>query len=159
MDFRSLYTTYAPRIYRLCLGYVNDHEMANDLVQETFIAVWENLASFRNEAHPGTWIYRIATNKCLRHMEQERRQQKLNWPAETATVHAVDEQPDEKQAFLRQCIARLPETDRLIIGMYMEDIPQEEIATIIGLSHTNVRVRIHRIKERLSKDFKTYGKF
>ena len=68
MNFNEIYRLYAPKIFRLCSGYFNDSDMAKDLTQETFIAVWEGLYQFRNESQIGTWIYRIATNKCLRRL-------------------------------------------------------------------------------------------
>jgi RNA polymerase sigma-70 factor, ECF subfamily len=51
----------------------------------------------------------------------------------------------------------LPETDRLIIGLHLEDIAQEKIAEIIGISHSNVRVKVHRIKAVLTEQFKKHG--
>ncbi|WP_317168608.1 RNA polymerase sigma factor [Mucilaginibacter agri] len=57
---------------------------------------------------------------------------------------------------LYQCIAELPEIDRLIISLELENVKQAEIAKIIGLNETNIRVKIHRIKERLSKKFKNH---
>ncbi|MNY80439.1 RNA polymerase sigma factor [compost metagenome] len=53
-----------------------------------------------------------------------------------------------------KCIAELPETDRIIISLELEDIKQNEIAKIVGLSEANVRVKIHRIKEKLTQKFK-----
>jgi RNA polymerase sigma-70 factor (ECF subfamily) len=58
--------------------------------------------------------------------------------------------------FLYKCIAELPETDRLIISLELEDIKQAEIAKIVGLSETNVRVKVYRIKEKLAKKFENY---
>ena len=56
-----------------------------------------------------------------------------------------------------KCIAELPETERIIISLELEDIRQAEIATIVGLSEANVRVKIHRIKEKLTQKFKENG--
>ena len=88
------------------MGYVNDYSLAQDMAQETFIKVWQYLPTFRNEANIDTWIFRIATNNCLRQLERK------------------------KQILSTQ---------------------------IIGLSESNVRVRIHRIKVRLTRKFKEYG--
>ena len=148
---------YGEKIYRVCLGYINDSELAKDLTQETFISVWQNLDGFRNEAAIGTWIYRIATNKCLRTIEKERKQTDLPFvfpDEEKSTV----EHDDERIDYLRKCISALPEIDRIIISLYMEDVPQEEIAEITGLTNANVRVKVHRIKERILKKFNENGK-
>ena len=106
------------------MGYVNDYGLAQDMAQETFVAVWQKLSSFRNEAAVGTWIFRIATNRCLRQ--------------------------------LYKLIAELPEMDRILISLELEDVRQAEIARITGLSEGNVRVRIHRIKALLTKKIRAY---
>lgn len=159
MEFREIYNEYSPKIYRFCLGYLNDDDEAKDLTQETFIAVWEGFANFRGEAGIGTWIFKIAANKCLRQLDNEKRQQKMaaELPVNNTTIIGKEEE-EEKHSFLRNCIAQLPETDRLIIGLHLEDIAQEKIAEIIGISHSNVRVKVHRIKSVLTEQFKKHGK-
>ena len=54
------------------MGYVNDYSLAQDMAQETFIKVWQYLPTFRNEANIDTWIFRIATNNCLRQLERKK---------------------------------------------------------------------------------------
>ncbi len=157
MEFTKIYSQHSNKVYRVCLGFLNDSEKAKDLTQETFIAVWQNLESFRKQAKIDTWIYRIATNKCLRLIENERKKTKLNYVP--LQEESPNEDKQEKLVFLRNCIAKLPEIDRIVITLFMEDIQQEEIAEITGLTHTNVRVKLHRIKERLLNKFKRHGKF
>ena len=156
MDFTAIYKQYSEKIYRVCLGFLNDSERAKDLTQETFIAVWEHLDGFRQEAAVGTWIYRIATNKCLRSIEKDKKQKKIKLPTYLEDQMPPKEQ-EEKLIALRYHIAQLSEIDRIIISLYMEDLPQENIATITGLTHSNIRVKIHRIKGILLKKFKENG--
>ena len=73
MEFEAIYREYWSKVFRLCMGYVNDYGLAQDMAQETFVAVWQKLSSFRNEAAVGTWIFRIATNRCLRQLERQSR--------------------------------------------------------------------------------------
>ncbi|MDB5230948.1 MAG: subfamily polymerase sigma-24 subunit [Chitinophagaceae bacterium] len=157
MDFNQIYAAYSPRIFRVCMAYVNDHEQAKDLTQETFISVWKNLSSFRNESGISTWIFRIATNNCLRAIEKSKRIKKTDLPYHLPVT--PDEKKEEKLQFLYNCIAGLEETERIIISLVLEDLPQAEIASIIGLSHANTRVKIHRIKEKLTNKFKQHGQF
>jgi RNA polymerase sigma-70 factor (ECF subfamily) len=157
MEFEAIYRTYSPQVFRICLGYLNDEEQARDLVQETFVAVWKNLDSFENRSKISTWIFRIATNNCLRALEKSKRfvttELPANLPALTETA------PEAELHFLYACIAELPETDRIIIALVLEDVPQAEIADIVGLSPGNIRVKIHRIKEKLTLKFKAHGPF
>lgn len=154
-DFEHVYSVYWEKVYRLCMGYVNDDASARDLAQETFIRVWENLPGFRGDAQIGTWIFRIASNHCLRQLEKDKKHQKTELP-----LQLPEEVPPDRAVeveLLYRLIAELPETDRIIISLELEEVKQGEIAQILGLSEGNVRVRIHRIKERLTQRFKDYG--
>ncbi len=139
------------------MGYVNDHDHAQDLVQETFISVWQNLSSFRNEANIGTWIFRIASNHCLRAVKRERKVTKTELPYEIKEEN--EDCGEEKTQFLYKCISELKETERIIISLVLEDLPQAEIASITGITEGNIRVKVHRIKELLSNKFTENGKF
>lgn len=151
MNFEEIYEAYSQAVYRLCLGYTNDAEKAKDIVQDSFISVWKNLESFRGESQIGTWIYRIATNHCIKAMNKEKRQQARNLEIPRLQIEAKE---NSNIILLRKYISALPEVDRLIISMELEEIPQNQIAEILGISHGNIRVRVHRIKEKLSQSFK-----
>lgn len=154
MDFDTIYHQYKHKVYRLCLGYTNDESRAKDFVQETFISVWKNLEKFRGDANIGTWIYRIAANKCIKNLQRE----KTNQTTDQIPDLQLDEPKENEQLLLlRKLIAALPEIDRLIISMELEELPQAEIAEVLGMTAGNVRVRVFRIKEKLTKQFKTLG--
>ncbi len=158
MNFDEIYKIYSPKIFRVCLGYFNDYDMAKDMTQETFIAVWENLNKFENRSSVGTWIYKITTNKCLRQIQKDK-----SHPKSELQLHLKNEEisfeKEEKLAQLHQYISELPELDKIIVTLSLEDVPQEKIAAITGISHANVRVKFHRIKEKLTKKFKENGQF
>lgn len=136
------------------MGYVNDADWAKDIAQETFIIIWKQLPKFRNESAVGTWIFRIASNNCLRQIERQGRMPKTELPEQ------IEDKPDPDKEWqsklLYKCIAELPETDRIIISLELEDVKQAEIAKITGLSESNVRVKVFRIKEKLTQKFKQY---
>jgi RNA polymerase sigma-70 factor (ECF subfamily) len=156
-EFEEIYGLYSPPIFRVCLGYLGDPEQAKDITQETFISVWQNLSKFRNDSKISTWIYRIATNHCLRAVEKRNRSIPMDLPENSIPVQ--EESMNEKLNFLYTAISELEEFDRLIISWVLEDIPQWEIAEIIGINPGNLRVRIHRIKEKLAQKFRKYGSF
>jgi RNA polymerase sigma-70 factor (ECF subfamily) len=125
------------------------------MAQETFIIVWQQLPRFRNEANIGTWIYKIASNNCLRQIEKQNR-----FPRAELPINLIDEKQvniEPKIQYLYRCISELPETERIIISLELENIKQAEIANIVGLSESNIRVKIHRIKEKLTQKFKDNG--
>jgi RNA polymerase sigma-70 factor (ECF subfamily) len=149
--FEEIYESYWQKIFRLCMGYVNDYTLAQDLTQETFLSVWEQLPKFRNESNIGTWIFRIASNNCLRQIEKQKRFPKAQLPLDLSEEKQHNMEPQIQ--FLYKCIAELPEMDRIIISLELEDIKQAEIASIVGLSEANIRVKISRIKEKLTQKF------
>ena len=149
MKFKEVYTEWHPRVFRICMGYVNDEERAKDLVQETFIQVWKYLPGFRGEAALGTWVFRIATNVCLRSVEKEKRHSFTQLPEQVPEVAA--ENVEEKMRVLYDCISQLKETERIVISLVLEGLPGAEIAQITGMTETNVRVKIHRLKDKLSQ--------
>ena len=152
--FEEIYKSYWQKVFRLCMGYVNDHNLAQDLTQETFIIVWRELPNFRAEANIGTWIFRIASNNCLRQIEKQNRFPKADLPINLPEEKHPNIEPQIQ--FLYKCIAELPEIERIIISLELEDIKQAEIANIVGLSEANIRVKIHRIKEKLTQKFAGY---
>ncbi|WP_153395762.1 RNA polymerase sigma factor [Chryseobacterium vaccae] len=155
MIFENIYELYWQKIFRLCMGYINNAELARDLAQETFIIVWQQLPKFRNESSIGTWIFRIASNNCLRQIEKEKKFAKTELPINLEEKKQESLEPQIQ--LLYRFISELPETDRIIISLELEEIKQVEIAQITGLSESNVRVKIHRIKEKLTQKFKENG--
>lgn len=155
MVFEDIYEFYWQKIFRLCMGYVNNTDVAQDLAQETFIIVWQQLPKFRNESSIGTWIFRIASNNCLRQIEKEKKFSKADLPINLEEKKQESMEPQIQ--LLYQFISELPETDRIIISLELEEVKQAEIAQITGLSEANIRVKIHRIKEKLTQKFKENG--
>ncbi len=137
-------------VLQMCRGYMKGHEeLAKDLAQEVFINVWNALPGFKGNSSHKTWIYRITVNSCLNYLRNKKEQ--ANIPIETIEQnHTDDSQPLESEiAKLYAAIGLLPEIDRLIIMMVLNEIDYDEIAQVMGVSSGNLRVRIHRIKKNL----------
>lgn len=149
--FQQLYQQYYAIVYRICKGYFKgDAELAGDMVQEVFIKVWERHDFFKNECQVSTWIYRITVNVCLTEIRRQR-----NYTNRINRLDAVGESQAERMeeeiGILNHCIARLNEADRVLALLILEDLSQQDIAQILGLSEVNARVRIHRLKEKLKR--------
>lgn len=158
--FKEIFQNNSRKIYHLCYGYTGDDDSANDLMQETFMKVWQNLDKFRNQALISTWIYRIAVNTCLSYLRVQKRQAK-----DELTDNIIENQPEEvseknnQVAQLYKCIAQLDENERIIITMVLDEVPYSEIAEISGISEGNLRVKIHRIKLKLTELYNQYERF
>lgn len=149
--FEKIYASNYPKVMRICLGHVNgDEVMAKELAQETFIKVWENLSSFREEANVATWIYRITVNTCLLYFRKKKRENTVELNQEVIQPETEDQLKKQDQMIqMYACIDRLGPEQKSIILLELEGVPQKDIAEVMGLTHEAVRVRIHRIKNKL----------
>ena len=153
LQFEQIYKEFSPRIYKLCLSYSGEKLLADDLHQETWIAVWNSLSKFRNESKISTWIYRIAINTCL--MGIKKLKNKAENSEEIISKMEEEESFDENRiTILHKSIAELKEADRIIITLVLEEKPYPEIAEITGITENNLRVKIHRIKNELTEIYK-----
>jgi RNA polymerase sigma-70 factor (ECF subfamily) len=153
--FQAIYNQFYPVVFRLCLGYFKgDREFAADMVQEVFMRIWEKHDEFRNESQVNTWIYRIAVNCCLTEIRR-----KKSYETRIQTYRQPEGDSSEKQQqdqeILHQCIVQLDEPDRLLAMLVLEDLSHQEIAKVLGLTEVNTRVKVHRLKEKLRKNYET----
>lgn len=150
--FKKLFEENSRRIYNLCYGYMGDSDSANDLLQETFIKVWQNLDRFRHESQLSTWVYRIAVNTCLSHIRSNKRKVTDELNDYIIDNYVEEDSPKQEQiALLYASIAKLEENERIIIMLVLDELPYPEIAEIAGVSEGNLRVKIHRIKHKLTE--------
>lgn len=157
--FKEVFDNNSKKIFHLCYGYTGDRDSANDLMQETFLKVWQNLDKFKHKSLISTWIYRIAVNTCLTYLRSEKKQAK-----DELTDNIIENKTEEHSekneqiALLYKSISKLEENDRLIITMVLDEIPYSEIADISGISEGNLRVKIHRIKQKLTEIYNQYAR-
>nr|WKN39824.1 sigma-70 family RNA polymerase sigma factor [Tunicatimonas sp. TK19036] len=147
--FQQLVRTYQERIYSIVRKMVIDHDDADDVVQETFIKVWRNLEKFQGDAQLYTWLYRIATNECLRFLQKKKKRSLLSLgDANTELMEKVDQTPsldgDEIQKRLQKALLQLPDKQRLVFNLkYFEDLKYEAIANITGTSVGGLKASYH----------------
>lgn len=153
-QFSELYNTYAPKVYKLCLGYASGvDEIAKEWQQETFIKVWKHRNSFKGEASISTWIYRIAINTCLGDLRKSKRNfQPINENILTTPIDSNSETTtDNDIQKMYSCIDQLTKSNKTLILLELEEIPQVTIAETTGISHGALRTRLSRIRKALLK--------
>ncbi len=104
------------------MGYFNDYSLAQDLAQDVFVRVWQYLPTFKGESSVGTWIFRIATNICLRQSERQNSISQTEVPSNLFAEEPSDNSLQVKALY--KAIAKLPEMDRLIISLNLEHLKQ-----------------------------------
>ena len=149
--FETIYREHRPMVYQMCMGFMKgDSDLANDLSQEIFVNVWNGLSRFKGESSYKTWIYRITVNTCLQQIRKTKNKQNISLHESYDVAEPINN-TEEKHLQLYKAIGQLPEVDRLIILMVLEEAEYDEIAKAIGINETNLRVKIHRIKKRLKE--------
>lgn len=154
--FKSLYDVYWEKIVRLCLAYTGNYEEAKDLAQESFLKAWKHIEKFRDESAIATWIYRIAVNTCLTHLRSSKRMSSTGLTEVKEFQLSSGVEDNEKIRLLYKMISQLPELERLLITLVLEEVPYHEISEILNISQGNLRVRIHRVKQSLIQLFNKY---
>ena len=145
-------------IFRLCYTSLNNKADVDDLFQEVMINAWRSLDNFRQEAKISTWLYRITVNTALLYNKRFKRKSKRFFnvePIELDENHSHEDpfqkSNNEDLRILNKAISKLNKQDRIIIGLFLEDISYEEISEIVGISSNYVGVKINRIKPVLAK--------
>lgn len=164
--FRKALQEHKARIQGICSRYLSDADDRADVYQEIVINIWKNLDKWRGEAQIGTWIFRIAVNTCLLHLRKEKRRNQVMEHEQKKEIQNIPDPstntpdgPDErKYAFFRIFLGKLSPIDRMTVSLYLEEVSSREIAEVTGLTEGNVRVRLHRIREQIKKEWEErYG--
>lgn len=161
-QFNALVAENNERIKRICSYYNNDQEAQKDIYQEILINIWRSLDSFRGDAAISTWIYRIAVNTALSFTGKAYKYMKLIVRADHREIgnlianDGIAEKLREEQQFetLQNELNLLSVIDKALISLMLEGLSMKEIANVIGITESNVKVKIHRIKEELKLKLK-----
>lgn len=156
--FTVIFKENRERISRLCYTSLVNKDDLDDLFQEVMMNVWRNLEKFRNEAKVSTWIYRITVNTALLYNKRYKKNIQRFPNVDSNEIDKVRSSEEfqilnmnEDLKRLHKAIATLKKQDRLIIGLYLEDMSYDEISEIVGISVNYVGVKINRIKSIITK--------
>lgn len=157
--FNEVIQTYSRPLYMQIRRMVQNHDDANDLLQNTFLKAWSSLENFRGDARLSTWLYKIAINESITFLERERKRQNISLDQQSeqlinniaADTH-ID--GDELALRLRQAIATLPEKQRLVFNMrYYDEMPYEQMSSILGTSVGALKASYHLAVKKIEHFF------
>ena len=150
--FSEILKTHRGLIYKVSMLYTNNRQDQEDLFQDICFQICSSYSSYREEARISTWLYRVALNTAISQIRKTNRKT----PEETfyenihhAVDHKEDDQGQVQQLF--KAIALLNRIDKALILLWLEEKSYEEIADIMGISKSNVSVKLVRIKKKLSE--------
>lgn len=138
-------------IYKITTLYTNSHQDRRDLYQEIVYQLWKSFGSFNQQSKLSTWMYRVALNTAIYNLKQTKKR------IETTSIDLkidqfaddLDKTEEERIKLLYEHIQMLNLLEKGIILLYLEGKNHEEIASIVGISISNVGTKISRIREKL----------
>ncbi|WP_258097279.1 RNA polymerase sigma factor [Marinoscillum pacificum] len=138
--------------FKVVRAYAHNEEDRDDLFQEITLQVWRSIPNFRGESAETTWIYRIAFNTAIRWHSKERKHQEGRQSMESAPVlEAQSKHQDERLTWLYEQIGKLSEVEKSLCLLLLDGFSYKEMSNIVGISESNVAVKIHRIKKYLQE--------
>lgn len=152
-EFASLINEHSRIINKVSYFYASDKIPFNDLRQEIYINIWLGLKKFRGDSKLSTWIYQVAVNSALMAIRSERHKPdtvSLDFACIDLSSELDDAQIDNLRT-LHALIDRLEDLDKAVILLWLDEYSYDEIAETLGIKRNTVAVRIHRIKDKLSK--------
>ncbi len=157
--FGEVIQRYSEPLYWQIRRMVENHDDANDLLQNTFMKAWSSIENFRGDAKLSTWLYKIAINESISHLARERKRLHLSLDDEES--HLVDliesdtfVDGDELALKLRKAIATLPEKQRIVFNMrYYDEMKYEDMSEILGTSVGALKASYHIAAKKIEQFF------
>lgn len=150
--FSELYMRYHKAVFNSILRLVTDLGQAEDLLQEVFIFLYQEIMKGYRMEHFGGFSKRVAVNKSIDFL----RKNKHRLTFEDGYENVADEQTEDEDLFefrveeVKKAIRSLPDGYRMVVNLYViEGLSHEEIAELLGISHTTVRTQYHRAKKKI----------
>ncbi len=156
--FKRWLREYGGTVLKVARAYTLTTEDCQDLAQEILLQVWRSLPQFQGRASASTWVYRVALNTALGwHRKEGRRrarQQPLLEPEDVPAAGPDSAQQLQQHEVVEQlyaAIRQLPKADAALVLLYLDDLSYRDMAEVLGISESNVGVKLNRAKKALAE--------
>jgi RNA polymerase sigma factor (sigma-70 family) len=161
-EFVALVEEHKKILFKIAAAYCRDAVDREDLIQEIVVQLWRSFDRYDDRLRFSTWMYRIALNVAISSYRREMHRTKRTIPAAESLLESIPAAPgdagrDDQIRELQDFIAQLDDLNRALMILYLEDRPHEEIASILGISATNVATKIGRVKQKLRSHALVHG--
>ena len=166
--FKILVDDFRQKVVATCYGYTGDYDTAIDLAQEVFIEIFRSVSKFRGEAKISTWIYRIATNKSLNWVRDNKKHKSVKsierfFKGENESRFDIEDiksrdgyeqlNSNYKSNKIQTAINNLPENQKIAFVLNkVDDLSYKQVSEIMDISLSAVESLIHRARKKLQKD-------
>lgn len=159
-EFAQLIKNNQGLIIKVSRLYTNSLEDEEDLFQEIVLQLWKSYDSFKGNSKISTWMYRVALNTAITLFRKKSKSLQTN--ELDINLRDYEDDNDDKQqqiSLLYQVIKTLPNVERAIVMMYLDDLPYRDIAENLGITEVNARVKMNRLKKILKEKMEKYAWF
>jgi RNA polymerase sigma factor (sigma-70 family) len=153
--FTGIVKKYQERLYWHIRRMVISHDDADDVMQNTFIKAWKGLENFREDSQLYTWLYRIATNESLTHLEKNKKKATTNFDDVSSDLSnkiiAEDNFDSKKLEWkLQLAIQQLPDKQRVVFNLrYYDEMPYDEMSSVLGTSTGALKASYHHAAKKI----------
>lgn len=158
--FGEVIRIYSEPLYWQIRRLVQNHDDADDLLQNTFMKAWMSIENFRGDARLSTWLYKIALNESITFLAKERKRQGISLDdQESALISTIEADQDidgnQLAQELRKAVAMLPEKQRIVFNMkYFDDMKYEDMSNILGTTVGALKASYHLTVKKIENFFK-----
>lgn len=157
--FTELMNTYQKRLYWHIRKIVTFHEDADDVLQNTFIKVWNNIQFFKGESSLYTWLYRIATNESITYIQAKKRKSARDIDSVAHFLQSLESDTyfdgDAELKKLLVAVETLPEKQKIVFKLkYFNEMQYNEMAETLGTSEGALKASYHHAVQKIQEYFK-----
>jgi len=160
-DQKSLFMNWlgehGSSVMTVARAYTLTSDECQDLAQEILLQAWRSLPKFEGKASPATWFYRVALHTAMNWQRKDKPRRSRQQPLLEVQVLATENANSAEQAQQREtveqlynAIQQLPKTDAALVLLYLDELSYREMADVLGISESNVGVKLNRAKKALS---------
>ena len=161
-DHKSLFMNWlgehGSSVMKVARAYTLTSDECQDLAQEILLQAWRSLPNFEGKASPATWFYRVALHTAMNWHRKDKPRRSRQQPLLEVQVLATEGANSAEQAQQREtveqlynAIHQLPKTDAALVLLYLDELSYREMAEVLGISESNVGVKLNRAKKALSE--------
>lgn len=156
--FKDWLNGHRALLFKVIRAYAFNAEDQNDLFQDVCLQAFRSIPNFKGTSAVSTWLYRIALNTAIKWSTKERKHVDGHHEVDKIghVLEAKDEPQDERIAWLYEQIKKFNEIDRSLTLLLLDGYSYKEMSKMMGISETNIGVKIHRIKKQLVNNSKQY---
>lgn len=157
--FEEWLESHKSLLFKVVRAYAFNADDQDDLFQDICIQVWASIPNFKQESAVSTWLYRIALNTTFKWIRKEKRLNAQKDQEEIGHIlHQPMSEPDERLDWLYEEIKKLDEVDRSISLLMLDGYSYKEMSDMLGITVSNIGVKINRIKKHLIAKSENYEK-